>query len=173
MNLIKDGGPGDKDEGDESDSEEFTVKFEETLGKEMKEKANQQAEQQLQEDGFDMWFVCDCCMEPIQENLFRFDCTQCDNFTLCLKCYKKNTTHTHKFKKLKVPAGQGPPQNSRELIAKAFMMCCECGKSLIDLSKRVYVEENCSKEDLQSGNANYWCKDCKGSATQKLTKLKH
>ena len=85
-----------------------------------------------------MWFCCDMCMEPIPEGMLRFDCTQRDNYTLCLKCYKNNT-HMYRFKKLKVPMGQGPPQNSKELIAKAYMMCCVCSKSLIDLSKRVYT----------------------------------
>ena len=52
--------------------------------------------------------------------------------------------------------GQGPPQNSDELIAKAYMQCSVCRKSLIDLSKRVYV---CSKS-VEDGDPIYWCKKC-------------
>ena len=123
-----------------------------------------------------MWFCCDFCMEPIEEGLLRFDCTKCDNFTLCMKCYKKNTTHLHRFKKQKVPPGQGPPQNSKELIAKAYMVCCECGKSLLELSRRVFVCNTCcEEEDIQNGDAYYWCKDCKETTDHehKLNKLKN
>ena len=52
-----------------------------------------------------MWFACDECLEPIRENHFRFDCQQCDNFSLCQPCYRKNQTHMHKFLKAKVPHG--------------------------------------------------------------------
>lgn len=82
----------------------------------------------------------------------------------------------HRFKKMKVPAGHGPPQNSKELIAKAYMMCCVCDKSLLELSKRVFICSTCStKEELKAGNALYWCKDCSKSSEHehKLTKLKH
>ena len=98
-------------------------------------------------------------MEAIPELMFRFDCTRCDNFTFCLKCYKVNKTHMHKFKKQKVPLGHGPPANSSELIAKAYMQCSECGISLLDLSKRVFVCETCS-HDLDAGDALLWCKKC-------------
>ena len=99
-------------------------------------------------------------MEPIPELQFHFDCTRCDNFTFCQKCYKANKTHTHRFKKQKVALGHGPPANSSELIAKAFMQCYECGKSLIDLSKRVYVCEKSTQEEIESGDGRYWCKNC-------------
>ena len=53
----------------------------------------------MEEEGYDTWFCCDGCMEPIPELMYRFDCTRCDNFTFCMKCYKANTTHAHRFKK--------------------------------------------------------------------------
>lgn len=113
-----------------------------------------------------MWFVCDEpeCLKPIKEGHFRFDCQQCDNFTFCDKCYRKNTTHTHKFSKTKVPQGQGPPENHDELITKAFMRCTECKVSLIDVTKRVYTcsDKKCSP-DQTKGEATYWCKGCKES----------
>lgn len=98
-------------------------------------------------------------MEPIPEGQFRFDCTKCDNFTFCLKCYKANKTHTHRFKKQKVPLGQGPPDNHSQLIAKAYMQCSVCKTSLLDLSKRIYVEDK-SAEEIDAGDALYWCKKC-------------
>ena len=77
-------------------------------------------------------------------------------------CYKKNTTHTHRFVKAKVAAGQGPPQNSDELINKAYMRCTVCLLSLIDVSKRVYtcLNKKCSPNP-SAGEALYWCKKCK------------
>ena len=69
--------------------------------------------------------------------------------------------------------GQGPPQNSGELIAKAFMQCVECHQSLLELSKRVFTCEKCS-ENINLGDAIYWCKKCYESTEHehKRTKLK-
>ena len=111
-----------------------------------------------------MWFVCDepNCLQPIKEGHFRYDCAQCDNFTFCEKCYKKNQTHTHRFIKAKVATGQGPPDNADELISKAYMRCNVCQLSLIDVSKRVYtcLNKKCSPNP-SAGEAIYWCKRCK------------
>ena len=127
----------------------------------------------MAEEGFNLWYVCDSCLKPIPEEMFRFDCAQCDNFTFCHRCYKKNSTHLHKFKKFRVPRGQGPPENHSELIAKAFMLCCECGDNLLDLSKRVFVCKQCSP-NLEEGDALYWCKKCyeKTQHEHKREKLK-
>ena len=105
--------------------------------------------------------------------MYRFDCQKCENFTLCLSCYKDNTTHAHRFKKQKVPLGQGPPQNSSDLLAKAYMQCCTCKKSLLELSKRIYVCETCSL-NIAEGDAKYWCKKCQETTEHehKRTKLK-
>jgi hypothetical protein len=78
----------------------------------------------------------------------------------------------YRFKKLKVPMGQGPPQNSKELIAKAFMMCCVCSKSLIDLSKRVYTCSSYTDKQIQEGDAIYWCKDCKETTEHDFKRIK-
>jgi len=118
----------------------------------------------MEDDGYNLWFVCDQCLKPIPEEMFRFDCTQCDNYTFCHRCYKKNTTHLHKFKKAKVPRGQGPPDNFGELIAKAYMLCCECGDNLLEVSKRVFVCRECSPK-LEDGDALYWCKKCNESTS--------
>jgi hypothetical protein len=47
-----------------------------------------------------------------------------------------------------VKPGEGPPQNSSDLIKKAFMQCCECKESLLEVSKRVYYCEK-SSPDLE------------------------
>ena len=89
------------------------------------------------------------------------------------KCYKKNKTHTHSFTRAKVPKDQGPPDNHDELIAKAYMQCCECAMSLLDINKRVYICVSCSP-DPAAGDALYWCKGCKESTEHehKRSKLK-
>ena len=53
------------------------------------------------------------------------------------------------------------------------MLCCECGESLIDLSKRVYYCKECSK-DPSAGDMIYWCNKCKEATEHehKRSKLK-
>ena len=114
-------------------------------------------------------------MQPIPAGQFRYDCNQCDNFTFCEKCYKKNKVHLHSFSRFKVPAGNGPPENSEVLIAKAYMKCTVCELSLIDVNKRVYIclDKKCSP-DVASGDVTYWCKSCKEETEHehKRSKLK-
>lgn len=121
----------------------------------------------------DEWFVCDGCTHPIEGGKLRFDCLVCDNFTFCDKCYKKNTTHLHKFQKQKVPLNQGPPKNYNELIEKAYMLCHSCGESLLDMNKRVYICQKCSP-DVSKGDITYFCLKCKedNKHEHKLEKLK-
>lgn len=115
--------------------------FEDEIAGNLKKQAIQQSTKRHEDEGYQCWFVCDepDCLKPIKEGHFRFDCQQCDNFTFCERCYKRNTTHTHKFVKSKVPMGQGPPDNHEELITKAYMRCTVCQQSLIDVNKRVYT----------------------------------
>ena len=89
INLMKDV-DGEPDEVD-------IEAYERSLAGPLKERAIKKTTEKMEEDGFNLWFVCDGCMKPIPEEMFRFDCTQCDNFTFCHKCYKKNSTHLHKF----------------------------------------------------------------------------
>ena len=79
--------------------------FEGEIQTELKQKAVEASNKRHQAEGYEMWFVCDECMLPIKEGHYRFDCQQCDNFSFCEKCYRRNTTHTHKFTKAKVPKG--------------------------------------------------------------------
>ena len=113
--------------------------------------------------GYDTWHVCDECHKAIGIAQFKFDCQQCDNFTLCEKCFRRNTKHAHKFKKSKVPKTEGPPPNAEELIAQSYMLCTGCRECLLDPSKRVYVCRTCSPDIDETGEAIYWCKRCKES----------
>jgi protein KRI1 len=67
-------------------------------------------------DDWDEWYVCDGCKKAIRPGKMRFDCKQCDNFTFCKGCYKENTTHSHSFKKKKIPLTCKPPENKEYLI---------------------------------------------------------
>ncbi len=53
------------------------------------------------------------------------------------------------------------------------MQCCECKKSLLELSKRIFVCETCSV-DVKAGDAMLWCKKCHEETEHehKRTKLK-
>ena len=64
------------------------------------------------EQGYDTWYCCDGCFQPIKPGKHRFDCKTCDNFTFCKTCFKANETHAHEFKKVKIPASNAPPPNS-------------------------------------------------------------
>jgi hypothetical protein len=98
----------------------------------------------------------------------------CDNFSFCEKCYKRNKTHFHKFTKAKVPPTAKPPKNSKDLIAKSYMLCHSCGECLLEASKRVYICKECSK-DIERGDIMYFCLKCKNAGSHpehKLEKLK-
>lgn len=99
-------------------------------------------------------------MKAIPSGQYRYDCEQCDNFSFCERCFKKNTKHVHKFKRLKNSNDLAPPENCEELIAQSYMLCSNCKDSLLDLNKRVYICKECSP-DFEAGNIVYWCQKCK------------
>lgn len=74
MNLLKD---------EESDASADPEDYERMVAEPLKERAIAQTNQRMEEEGFNLWFVCDQCLKPIPEEMFRFDCAQCDNFTFC------------------------------------------------------------------------------------------
>lgn len=125
-------------------------------------------------DNYDTWYACDGCNRAIDAGEFRFDCTTCENFSFCDKCYKKNKTHLHKFTREKIPVTNKPPKNSNDLIEKAYMLCHNCKECLLEASKRVYICKECSK-DFDSGDVMYFCLKCKNADAHpehKLEKLK-
>jgi len=58
----------------------------------------------------DLWFLCDACQRGIPGGKKRFDCTVCDNYTLCAKCFRVRR-HPHKFVRRKVPERCMPPED--------------------------------------------------------------
>ena len=63
------------EEGQAVKDEDDLAEFENALGKERMANVAKNAEDEMQEEGDDMWFCCDMCMEPIPEGMLRFDCT--------------------------------------------------------------------------------------------------
>jgi len=123
---------------------------------------------------YETWFACDGCQKAIDGGEFRFDCTTCENFCFCEKCYKRNKDHLHKFNRAKVPYQERPPKNSKELIEKAYMLCHECGECLMEQSKSVFICRTCTT-DISKGDILYFCLKCKKSDKHehKLSKMKH
>lgn len=162
--------------GDDVDEKEFLKKqkamklkkYEENITKSLK----QQVDQNEAAEGYDTWYACDECFQPIPGGSFRFDCQTCDNFSFCEKCYKKNTKHPHKFKRVKNSNDLQPPSNSEDLIAMSYMLCSVCKISLIDSSKRVYVCKECSG-DVESGDIVYWCAKCKEETEHEHKRTKY
>ncbi|KAH7648012.1 hypothetical protein FG379_000795 [Cryptosporidium bovis] len=48
------------------------------------------------------WWQCDVCLKEIQPNKKKFDCTVCENYTLCKSCCR-NVEHEHPLAKGRVP----------------------------------------------------------------------
>lgn len=65
-------------------------------------------------DDEEVWWQCDGCLKEILQGKKKFDCTVCENFTLCKSCCR-NTDHEHPLEKSKVP----------ELKAKGSFGSCE------------------------------------------------
>jgi len=161
----------DEEKVEAENAEENQKDYELELAQPFKEHAKTNLNDQMANDGFDMWYACDECTQSIPVGKFHFDCLECNDFTFCLKCYKKNKTHTHKFKKSKVNTGEGPPENEKELLNQAYMLCSECQESLIDVSKRVFFCETCSP-DIKAGDALFWCRKCCESTEHEHKRIK-
>merc|ERR1719203_477892 len=63
-----------------------------------------------------MWFLCDSCQTGIPGGKKRFDCTVCENYTLCAKCFRIRR-HPHKFVRRRVPERCMPPDDLKEAKA--------------------------------------------------------
>lgn len=66
------------------------------------------AEDVEEEVADDQWWRCDDCGRGIPAGKRRFDCTVCDDFTLCSKCFRVRR-HPHKFARKRVPEKCQPP----------------------------------------------------------------
>ncbi|CAJ1372499.1 unnamed protein product [Effrenium voratum] len=67
-------------------------------------------EEEEEEEDPELWFLCDGCQKPIPGGKRRFDCAVCENFTLCMKCFRVRR-HPHKFVRRKVPERCQPPED--------------------------------------------------------------
>jgi len=56
-----------------------------------------------------LWFLCDACQRGIPGGKKRFDCTVCEDYVLCAKCFRVRR-HPHKFVRRKVPETCKPPE---------------------------------------------------------------
>ncbi|CAI2387649.1 unnamed protein product [Moneuplotes crassus] len=146
-------GEGDEESKEDKEDDKEPEITEEQAKLLKKKREVKQAFKKLEEEGdFDIWYSCDGCMDAIKPGKFRFDCKICDNFTFCQKCFKNNQSHSHPFKKKKVPGNLAPPENKEKLLSEAYMLCSFCKVSLLDKSKRAYLCQDCNF---------YLCKDCK------------
>ena len=85
-----------------------------------------------------------------------FDCRVCEDVTLCRACYRANTKHAHPFRKGRVGADEAPPANWEELVRRSYMLCVHCGISLLDQSKRAFVDY-----ETNEGEEVYVCLKCR------------
>merc|ERR1712217_887036 len=63
-----------------------------------------------------LWWKCDCCQKGIPGGKKRFDCTVCENYTLCVNCFRIRR-HPHKFVRRRVPDHNMPPESLRDQSA--------------------------------------------------------
>ena len=78
----------------------------------------------FKEGGAGDWWRCDGCSEGIPENRWRFDCTECPNYTLCESC-RTTVVHDHRLKRFRVPLGCAPPPTDNITI-----LCDGCNKDI-------------------------------------------
>lgn len=100
---------------------------------------------QLMEGGAGDWWLCDECKEPIPVGRLKYDCLECDNYTICEGC-REVAAHEHRLKRGRVPKVCEPPS---EYVA----VCCnECGVDVT--TQRRYDCRVCPDFTL--------CEACKG-----------
>jgi len=88
-------------------------------GTEAEEEEWEEYEEQEQEQGEDGekepdWWLCDNCHKGIPGGKKRFDCTVCDDFTLCAKCFRVRS-HPHRFVPRRIPEHCMPPEDLKEV----------------------------------------------------------
>ena len=91
------------------------------------------------------WWLCDECKEPIEAGKLKFDCMECENYTLCEAC-RAVAEHPHKLKKTRVPKDCVPP------TTYVAVCCNQCGEDVT--TKRRYDCRTCEDYTL--------CEACKG-----------
>lgn len=70
------------------------------------------------EEGNDLWWLCDHCQKGIDVGKKHFDCTECENYTLCESCVPL-ADHEHSRMVAKVvPPSCAPPAVTEEVVAQ-------------------------------------------------------
>jgi len=60
----------------------------------------------------EVWWLCDGCQAGIPAGKRRFDCKVCEDFTLCIKCFRVRK-HPHPFIRRRVPDSSMPPEEAK------------------------------------------------------------
>jgi len=97
------------------------------------------------EGGLGDWWLCDECKEPISAGTLKYDCPECDNYTLCEAC-RAIAEHPHRLKRGRVPRDCVPP------TTYVAVCCNECGVDVT--TQRRYDCRTCTDYTL--------CEACKG-----------
>eukprot|EP01056_Protomagalhaensia_sp_Gyna25_P000800 Protomagalhaensia_sp_Gyna_25__799@NODE_1385_length_1891_cov_18_300756_g1114_i0_p1_GENE_NODE_1385_length_1891_cov_18_300756_g1114_i0NODE_1385_length_1891_cov_18_300756_g1114_i0_p1_ORF_typecomplete_len483_score114_67ZZ/PF00569_17/7_6e08FemAB/PF02388_16/0_62Cactin_mid/PF10312_9/17Cactin_mid/PF10312_9/0_32CarbpepA_inh/PF02977_15/1_2e03CarbpepA_inh/PF02977_15/0_17_NODE_1385_length_1891_cov_18_300756_g1114_i03701818 len=74
------------------------------------------------------WILCDGCQTPIYPNKVMFICGQCQDFTLCKSCQKKEK-HEHSLRKSKVPASALVPLSWRAVLGNNLEAQTQIGEA--------------------------------------------
>jgi len=150
---------------DENQEEKIPENSEDSKNVENVENVENQAEDD--EENYDEnqgeeeeWWFCDNCKKPIKGGDIRYDCTMCDNFTLCRKCFK-TLKHPHKMNKEKTPMIAKPPQDHLDLIRRVILACAECGTDLAHI--KGYECPTCQKN---------FCQNCKKKHPHEVKRLR-
>ena len=155
--------------------EEFNDKLEDNNEVEVENKEEQESKMELNDeirqndeneeyseetpDRIEEWWFCDNCQKPIKPGEIRYDCTKCENYTLCKKCLK-SSNHPHKLSKKKVSIACKPPKDYVDLIRRVTLACSVCGNNLEHI--KGYECKPCQI---------YFCNKCKVGHEHELKKL--
>ncbi|OEH74522.1 krr1 zinc finger-containing protein [Cyclospora cayetanensis] len=106
---------GQRVEGYAKDAEAQVVETEDAGASEQGEPHSKGGDQdsagQRAEEGTEAeWWMCDGCGIGIRGGKKRFDCTTCENFTLCKPCFR-NVRHPHQLVRKTVPPHCNPPKD--------------------------------------------------------------
>jgi len=101
-------------EAEEGDEEDWDGDAEE--GWEGEEDVADAAGEEEEEVDPEVWWLCDHCNKGITAGKRRFDCSVCENYTLCIKCFRVRR-HPHKFVRRRVPDSSRPPEDVKEMQA--------------------------------------------------------
>ncbi|KAL8438723.1 hypothetical protein Efla_001271 [Eimeria flavescens] len=94
-------------------AEEEEVSFCEQTAAAKEEEGNEKGkekEENQQEEPQAEWWLCDGCGLGIKGGKKRFDCSTCENFTLCKICFR-NVRHPHRLVRKTVPLHCNPPKD--------------------------------------------------------------